>query len=115
DDTLKNIRLIDSSSSDTAGAKTSSLDKQFTVVGSAKATILDLKVTGFGTAGMSTAFDNMLTGIETALKSTATGAAERGAAKARIDMQKDFIPKLSDSIDRGVRQLDDADMNNEST
>ena len=45
----------------------------------------------------------------------ATGAAELGAAKARIDMQKDFVSKLRDSIDRGVGQLVDADMNKEST
>ncbi|MGB3541070.1 MAG: flagellin [Mesorhizobium sp.] len=115
DVTLKNVRLIDSSGTATAGAKTSSLDKQFVVAGSAKATILDLKVTGTGAASTSTAFDNMLTGIETALKGMATGAAELGAAKARIDMQKDFVSKLSDSIDRGVGQLVDADMNKEST
>ena len=55
------------------------------------------------------------TGIETALKSMATGAAELGAAKSRIDMQKDFVSKMSDSIERGVGQLVDADMNKEST
>ena len=45
-----------------------------------------------------------------------TGAAsELGAAKSRIDMQKDFVSKLMDSIDRGVGQLVDADMNQEST
>ena len=70
-----------------------------------------------GTGGASTAgdFDALLTGIESALKGMATGAAELGAAKARIDMQKDFVSKLSDSIDRGVGQLVDADMNKEST
>lgn len=115
DVTLKNTRLIDSSSSATAGAKTSSLDKQFLVGASAKATILTLSVTGSGSASTGTAFNNMLTGIETALKSMATGAAELGAAKSRIDMQKDFVSKLSDSIDRGVGQLVDADMNKEST
>ena len=30
-------------------------------------------------------------------------------------MQKDFVSKLMDSIDRGVGQLVDADMNKEST
>ena len=33
----------------------------------------------------------------------------------RIDLQKDFISSLMDSIDRGVGQLVDADMNKEST
>ena len=54
-------------------------------------------------------------GIEAGLGDMATGAASLGAAKARVDMQKDFVSKLSDSIDRGVGQLVDADMNEEST
>jgi flagellin len=103
-------RLIDS-----GGAKTGSLDKEFTTTGTGAATasILTLDVTGATLD--STDFDDMLSGIEAGLKSMATGAATLGAAKARIDMQKDFISKLSDSIDRGVGQLVDADMNKEST
>ena len=38
-----------------------------------------------------------------------------GAAKKRIDLQKSFASNLMDSIDRGVGQLVDADMNKEST
>ena len=38
-----------------------------------------------------------------------------GAAKKRIDMQKSFTTSLMDSIERGVGQLVDADMNKEST
>jgi flagellin len=101
-------RLIDSAS----GGNTGFLDKTY---GSAAASLLEFKVSGTGAVATGTAFDNMLTGIESALKDMATGAAELGAAKARIDMQKDFISKLSDSIDRGVGQLVDADMNKEST
>jgi flagellin len=101
-------RLIDSAS----GGNTGLLDKTY---GSAAASLLEFKVSGTGAVATGTAFDNMLTGIESALKDMATGAAELGAAKARIDMQKDFISKLSDSIDRGVGQLVDADMNKEST
>ncbi|WP_336057468.1 flagellin N-terminal helical domain-containing protein [Nitratireductor sp. CH_MIT9313-5] len=59
-------------------------------------------------------FDNMLTDIETALSDMATGAASLGAAKSRIDLQKEFVSKLSDAIERGVGQLVDADMNEES-
>ena len=44
-----------------------------------------------------------------------TGATDLGAAKKRIDMQKNFTQALMDSIDRGVGQLVDADMNKEST
>ena len=53
-------------------------------------------------------------GLFGAAFSNATGAAELGAAKARIDMQKDFVSALSDAIDRGVGQLVDADMEKES-
>ena len=103
-------RLIDSSS-----AKSGILDTEFTTTGSGAVTasILTLDVTA--SALDSTDFDDMLTGIEAGLKSMATGAASLGAAKARVDMQKDFVSKLSDSIDRGVGQLVDADMNKEST
>ena len=38
-----------------------------------------------------------------------------GAAKTRINIQKDSSQCLMDSIDRGVGQLVDADMNKEST
>ncbi|OBQ73676.1 flagellin [Mesorhizobium erdmanii] len=38
-----------------------------------------------------------------------------GAAKSSIDLQKTFTQSLMDSIDRGVGQLVDADMNKEST
>ncbi|KZK86529.1 Flagellin [Pseudovibrio sp. Ad46] len=47
---------------------------------------------------------------------TMTGAAtDLGSAKARVDMQKQFASDLSDAIDRGIGQLVDADMNEEST
>jgi len=108
-----NTRLIDSNTAkkgilDNAGAKsgTSILDIDVTDV---------TGVTGHDATDEGASFDKILTDIEKALGSMATGAAELGAAKSRIDMQKDFVSKLSDSIDRGVGQLVDADMNKEST
>ncbi|MGE0500362.1 MAG: flagellin [Rhizobiaceae bacterium] len=53
--------------------------------------------------------------IETALAAMTTAASDLGAAKTRVDLQKDFVSSLMDSIDRGVGQLVDADMNKEST
>ena len=38
-----------------------------------------------------------------------------GAAKARIDMQKDFVKNLMDAITTGIGALVDADLNEEST
>jgi flagellin len=59
--------------------------------------------------------DAALGKVETALSSLSTGAASLGAAKSRIDTQKSFLSNLSDSIDKGVGSLVDADMNKEST
>ncbi|HEV7253102.1 MAG TPA: flagellin, partial [Mesorhizobium sp.] len=53
--------------------------------------------------------------VEEALKEMTTAATNLGAAKQRIDLQKTFTQSLMDSIDRGVGQLVDADMNKEST
>ena len=57
----------------------------------------------------------MLTVTETALKEMTTAATNLGAAKQRVDLQKTFTQGLMDSIDRGIGQLVDADMNKEST
>jgi hypothetical protein len=53
--------------------------------------------------------------IEAALKEMTNAATNLGAAKNRIDLQKTFTTSLMDSIERGVGQLVDADMNKEST
>ena len=58
---------------------------------------------------------SMLTKVEGALKAMTTAATNLGAAKSRIDLQKTFTTSLMDSIERGVGQLVDADMNKEST
>jgi flagellin len=108
--TYDNIRLVD-----TNAAAAGILDLEFTTTGTGAVTVsvLDLDVSAASLDGDD--FDDMLTNIETALSSMSTGAAELGAAKARIDTQSDFISKLSDAIDRGIGQLVDADMEQEST
>lgn len=59
--------------------------------------------------------DSFIRGVEDALKHLATGAADLGAAKKRVDLQKTFVSNLMDTIERGVGTLVDADMNEEST
>jgi flagellin len=59
--------------------------------------------------------EGMIGVVESALKDMTTAATNLGAAKSRIDLQKTFTTSLMDSIDRGVGQLVDADMNKEST
>ncbi len=110
DITLADTRLINS-----GGTKSGLLDTESTTTGTATATfsVLTLDVT---TANLNdTDFDDMLTGVETALSGIEAGAASLGADKSRIDLQKDFISNLMDAIDRGIGQLVDADMNREST
>ncbi|EKF17146.1 flagellin [Nitratireductor pacificus] len=65
-------------------------------------------------AANDTAVDAALVTVETALASLADQAATLGSAKSRVDLQKDFVSKLSDAIERGVGQMVDADMNEES-
>jgi flagellin len=53
--------------------------------------------------------------VDAALNTMTDAATLLGAAKSRISLQKDFVNKLMDSIDIGIGQLVDADMNEEST
>ena len=57
----------------------------------------------------------MLTVVDVAAQELTDAATTLGAAKKRIDLQKSSTSILMDSIDRGVGQLVDADMNEEST
>jgi flagellin len=66
------------------------------------------------TAADDAAIEVFLDEVETTLSEMATAASNLGAAKTRIDMQKDFVSKLTDSVERGVGQLVDADMSKES-
>ncbi|MFC7067222.1 flagellin [Brucella rhizosphaerae] len=74
------------------------------------ATFFDPSTAKLDDAAIKTALET----VETALDKLTTGAASLGAAKARIDTQKSFISKLSDSVEKGVGTLVDADMNKES-
>ncbi len=57
----------------------------------------------------------MIAVADVTLNEIADAATLLGAAKKQIDLQKEFTTSLMDSIDRGVGQLVDADMNKEST
>jgi flagellin len=52
--------------------------------------------------------------VDGAIQSMTTSASDLGAAKKRIGLQQDFVSNLMDAVDRGVSQLVDADMNEES-
>ena len=59
--------------------------------------------------------EDMMVIVDKALRDMTDAATLLGAAKSRISLQKDFVSKLIDSIDVGIGQLVDADMNEEST
>ena len=56
-----------------------------------------------------------LSTVETALTAMASAGAKLGSISMRIGLQEDFVGKLSDSLEKGVGRLVDADMNEEST
>jgi flagellin len=57
----------------------------------------------------------MLNTVDGAITTMTDAAASLGAVKTRMDIQKDFASSLMSAIDKGVGQLVDADMNEEST
>jgi flagellin len=66
-------------------------------------------------AADSATLDQYIAAVDKALGSVTQAAANLGATKTRITSNSDFVKSLMDSIDRGVGQLVDADMNAEST
>ncbi|GGK27224.1 flagellin N-terminal helical domain-containing protein [Salinarimonas ramus] len=62
-----------------------------------------------------TTLETYISEVDAALGQITDAATNLGAIKNRIGLQQDFVKALMDSIDRGVGQLVDADMNAEST
>ncbi|MGY6644515.1 MAG: flagellin, partial [Salinarimonas sp.] len=78
--------------------------------------LLDLDINAGAADGDFSADMERAVGLVDAVLSDITDAATNlGAIKNRIGLQQDFVAALKDSIDRGVGQLVDADMNAEST
>jgi flagellin len=79
----------------------------------ASASILSLSVTA---AGVTTGdISNMLSDVQTALKSIESAASVIGADQTNVTDQQNFVSNLSDSLTSGVGALVDADMNQAST
>ncbi|MBB4428067.1 flagellin [Bradyrhizobium sp. CIR48] len=74
---------------------------------------------GIGSLTDSTADQTILDGyiaqVTTAINTVSQSAANLGAIKNRISNNTEFVKSLMDSVDRGIGQLVDADMNAEST
>lgn len=62
-----------------------------------------------------TTLESYISGVDKAISEMTNAATALGAAKARVGIQQDFVKNLMDAVSRGVGQLVDADMNEEST
>ena len=120
---ISSVKLFDAAT-DAAAAGTGLLDARYDAT--TGALLADQSTGGFpgggvyiggltGSPAYTTTLEAYITGVDDALKRMTTAASDLGAAKKRIDIQKDFVTTLMDAIDRGVGQLVDADMNREST
>ncbi|CUW92484.1 Flagellin A (fragment) [Agrobacterium genomosp. 2 str. CFBP 5494] len=61
------------------------------------------------------ALDAMVSFVDKQLQSMTSAAADLGSVKMRIELQENFVNKLTDSLDKGIGRLVDAEMNEEST
>ena len=59
--------------------------------------------------------DALISFVDAQLEALTSTTAKLGSISMRIEMQEDFVSKLTDSIDSGIGRLVDADMNEEST
>jgi flagellin len=91
------------------------LDSTFVTTGAAAVTVsvstLDITVANINDIDI----DDMISNVDAAFQQMTTSASNLGAFKKRIDMQVSFVNNLMDAIERGIGQLVDADMSEEST
>ena len=85
-----------------------------TVSGSASVDTISISALTDSAADQTT-LDGYIAQVTTAINSVAASAANLGAVKNRISTNAEFVKSLMDSVDRGIGQLVDADMNAEST
>jgi flagellin len=98
--------ILDTQSTTTNGGVT------YSVAGSTDA--LDISALADSDADLAD-LEEIIGMVDGAIASMTDSATVLGAANARISTQKDFIKGLMDAISRGISQLVDADMNEEST
>ena len=79
-----------------------------------KVSTLDISALTDSAADIQT-LEDYITGVDLAISDLTDAATTLGAAKSRVSLQQDFVKALMDAIERGVGQLVDADMNEEST
>jgi flagellin len=111
-----NIGATGSMLVDSSGGGAGILDTSRSVTSGGTYTILNLDISALtDSAADLTDLEDYIDGVDDAVGSMTDAGTILGAAKSRIDVQKDFVSTLMDAIDTGVGQLVDADMNAEST
>lgn len=87
------------------------------VAGNRTYNVLSLDISAFSDTEANDLLDleEYVSTVDTAISSMTNAATGLGAIKSRISVQSDFAKSLMDAIDKGVGQLVDADMNEEST
>lgn len=79
-------------------------------------TVADLDISALTDSSADlTTLEGYIQGVDVAMGEMTDAATSLGAVKSRIDLQKNFVTALKGAIDRGIGQLVDADMNEEST
>ena len=97
------------------------LDKSFDAFDATSSTWQTFSVTNVDISKLSdnasdlAKLETYIGGVDKALSSITDAATNLGAIKNRIGLQQNFVKTLTDSLDRGIGQLVDADMNAEST
>ncbi len=83
----------------------------------ATSTVTDATVSGFKISDTTNGaeLDDLIQMVDTALEDMTSAAADLGSLGMRIELQDEFVSKLTDSIDKGIARLVEADMNEEST
>lgn len=90
------------------------IDQDRTIGGSTFAVgTLDISALTDSAADLTT-IDEYISGVDAAISEMTTAATNIGASQSRVEIQQDFVSNLMDAIDRGVSELVDADMNEES-
>ncbi len=108
---VTNTKLYDTGGGTAAGI----LDKDRTDGGTTVA-IADIDISALTDAAADvTTLEESINIVDAAILDMTDAATNLGAVKGRVDLQKEFVTNLMDAIDRGIGQLVDADMNEEST
>lgn len=93
------------------------LDTESTTTnGAVTYTVANLDISALTDSALDLAdLEEIISTVDGALASVITAASDLGASSKRIELQQTFVSNLMDAVDRGISQLVDADMNEEST